>query len=328
MNKYTILLLLFSIAFFTSCKKEIEEEQEFGEYTKIPEYISNPSSQHKTYFEAYDKVLDKWNVAYQELYIPTSHGFAHVIVSGPKDGVPIVLLHGMNASSTMWYPNVKAMTEEYRIFAIDLLNEPGKSYKTSDFKNIEGITTWYQEVFWALKLDSFHLIGASRGGWFAVDLALKSKRDIRSLVLLSPAQTFSWIPPSSGLLKNIVNVFSSKDKKVEMTLETMSSNVDNIEPKYKEQFFMSHKNDSLKKFMMQMTPFANSELQNLKMPTLVLIGDDDIINSKKTIRLTERHLSQGKGEVIPDAGHFLSVDQANIVNVKILDFLRTVEKTR
>ena len=181
---------------------------------------------------------------------------------------------------------------------------------------------------WALKLDSFHLIGASRGGWFAVDLALKSKRDIRSMVLLSPAQTFTWIPPSSGLLKNIFSVFSSKEKKVENTLETMSSNVNNIDPTYKEQFYKSHQNDSLNKFMMQMTPFANSKLKNLKMPTLVLIGDDDIINSKKTIRLTERHLAKGKGEVIPNAGHFLSVDQAGVVNAKILHFLKEVDKTR
>lgn len=48
---------------------------------------------------------------------------------------------------------------------------------TTDFNSINDITSWYQEVLWALKLDSFHLIGASRGGWFAMDLALNSKRD-------------------------------------------------------------------------------------------------------------------------------------------------------
>ncbi|HLW06148.1 MAG TPA: hypothetical protein VKY45_01185 [Marinilabiliaceae bacterium] len=35
---------------------------------------------------------------------------------------------------------------------------------TTDFNSINDITSWYQEVLWALKLDSFHLIGASRGG--------------------------------------------------------------------------------------------------------------------------------------------------------------------
>ena len=74
-----------------------------------------------------------------------------------------------------------------------------------------------------------------------------------------------------------------------------------------------------------MQPFPKSALQNLKMPVLVLIGDDDIINSKKTIRQTQKHLARGRGEVVPNAGHFLSVDQSNVVNNKIVGFLKSVD---
>ena len=90
-----------------------------------------------------------------------------MIVSGPKKGTPVVLLHGLNASSTMWYPNAKAINQKHRIYAIDIIVEPSKSYMTKDFDSIDEITSWYQEVLWALKLESFHIIGASRGGWFA-----------------------------------------------------------------------------------------------------------------------------------------------------------------
>lgn len=314
-------ILLILVIFFPSCKEE------FGDYTKIPDYISNPSAEHKIYFEVYDKVLKQWGVAYEELYIPTSHGFAHIVVSGPKKGVPLVLLHGLNASSTMWYPNAKALSKEYRVFAIDLIVEPGKSYMTTDFNSIDDITSWYQEVLWALKLDSFHLIGASRGGWFAMDLALNSKRDIRSIVLLSPAQTFMWIPPSVDLLKNI-GIFSSNEKQAENTLKTMSSNVDNINKEYLQLFYMSIGKDSLNQFIMQMVPFSKKDLQNIKVPVLVLIGDNDVINTETTIQQAKKHLSRGQGEIIPNAGHFLSVDQANIVNDKVLEFLKSVDETK
>lgn len=322
MRNFKILLFLFVLAFFTACKNE------YKEYTKKPDYITKPSAKHKSYFEAYDKTLEKWGVNYEELYITTSHGIAHVIVSGPKNAQPLVLFHGMNASSTMWYPNAKALTKEYRIFAIDLLSEPGKSYKTADFNNLAEITTWNQEVLWALKLDSFHLVGASRGGWLAVDLALKHQNDIKSIVLLSPAQTFIWIRPSTDLLKNIINALSSEDKKMERSLETMSSNVGNIDKSYLKQYSIGVKNDSLKKFMMQMTPFTKKELQSLKMPVLVIIGDDDIMNNEKTVRIAKRDLSRGQGAVISNAGHFLSVDQAELVNKKILSFLKSVDDTK
>ena len=216
--------------------------------------------------------------------------------------------------------------KDYRIFAIDLLSEPGKSYKTADFNNIDEITELYQEVLWALKLDSFHLIGASRGGWFAVDLAAKSKRDIKSLVLLSPAQTFMWIPPSTDLIKNIINALSSDEKKLERELETMSNNVNAINKNYLKQYRIGVKNDTLPKFMMQMTPFPNKSLQTLKMPTLVLIGDDDVINGKKTLGVVKRNISSSHAEVVPNAGHFVTVDQAEVVNKKILNFLNNVDK--
>lgn len=76
---------------------------------------------------------------------------------------------------------------------------------------------------------------------------------------------------------------------------------------------------------MQMKPFSKKDLQSIKAPVLVLIGDNDIINTKTTIQQTEKHLSHGKGEIIPSAGHFLSVDQASIVNKKIVEFLKKID---
>lgn len=319
MKNYIFLLLLLPLIILTSC------QDEYKEFKKEPDYIKNPTPEQKKYFEAYDQALKLWNIDYEELYISTSHGIAHVIVCGPENAPPLVLLHGMNASSTMWYPNAKTLAKNYRIFAIDLLNGPGKSFKTADLKNIDEVTAWNQEVLWALKLDSFHLMGASRGGWLAVSLSLKHQNNIKSLTLLSPAQTFIWIRPSTGLLKNVLNIFSSKEKQVESTLETMSNNVANIDKKYIDQYKLGVKNDTLPKFMAQMTPFSKNDLESLKMPVLVLIGDNDIINTKKTIRLAEQTMPNCQGEIIPNAGHFLSVDQPEIVNKKIIKFLNNVE---
>ncbi len=319
-SKTLPFLLLFIL--FAGCKKE---KDDYNEFKKEPEYIVHPDSKHKPYFEAYNKTLQRWGVDYEELYITTSKGIAHVLMSGPKDGMPVVLLHGMSASSTMWYPNAKALAQQYRIFAVDLIIEPGKSYKTADFENLDEVTAWYEEIFWALKLKSFHLIGTSRGGWLAMDIALHSKRDIKSLILLSPVQTFIWIPPSSGLLKNVLNIFYSKEEGVNRTMETLSKDPSKIDKNYIAQYRIATQNDSLNKFVMEMKPFSNIDLQSLKMPVLVLIGDEDIFNTKQTIRLTERYIPKGQGEIISNSGHFLSVDQAKIVNKKIIDFLNSTE---
>jgi hypothetical protein len=43
---------------------------------------------------AYDAALRLWPVPYEEMDIPTQCGMTHVVVSGPKDAPPVVLLHG------------------------------------------------------------------------------------------------------------------------------------------------------------------------------------------------------------------------------------------
>ena len=322
------ILLLFLFTGSNKFEHKVDYEDEYAEYKMEPEYITNPTPDRKPYFDAYNKTLEHWGVDYEELYVNTSKGMAHVVMSGPKDGEPVILLNGMSASSTMWYPNAKALSSEYRLFAIDLIIEPGKSYKIVDIKNIDGINSWYKEVFDALKLDSYHLIGTSRGGWLATNLALHYEENTKSLTLLGPVQTIMWIPPSTGLLKNVLNVFYSKEKSAVRTMETLSNDPSKIDKDYIEQYRLALENDTLNKFMGQMRPFSNRKLHSLKMPVLVLIGDDDLFNTRRTIRLAEKYIPEGQGEIISNSGHFISIDQTEVVNQKMLDFLRSVDKEK
>ena len=293
----------------------------YNRYKKTPEYIKEASGLNATYYKAYDKTLKLWNVPYEELYIPTTNGIAHVIVTGSSNSEPVVLLHGMNASSTMWYPNIESLSKNHRVFAIDFILEPGKSYLYNDIESVEKVIDWYKEVLFVLELDSFHVIGASRGGWLAVNLALNNQKKIKSLLLLSPAQTFTWIKPSMDLLKNIATLLSSKEKQIAQSLESMSTNVANISDVYLNQYKIGLEKDSENKFMTSMKPFSNKVLKTLQMPVLVLIGDDDIINEKTTVDIANM-LPKGKGEIIQNAGHFLSIDQAETVNKKMVAFLK------
>lgn len=297
---------------------------DYSKFKAEPEYILNPSPEQKEYFDAYDKTMEKWGVDFEDLYIETSKGTAHVVVSGPQNGTPVVLMNGMAASSTMWYPNAKALSSEHRVFAIDLIIEPGKSFKTEDIKNIKGVNAWYQEVLTELNLDSYHVIGTSRGGWLAADLALEDER-VKSVILLSPVQTILWMPLSGGLLKNILNVFYPKEKRAMRTMETLSNDPSKIDKDYIEQYRIALENDTLNKFMIQMKPFSRKKLRSLEMPVLLLIGDRDLFNTKQSIRRAEKYIPKTEAEMILDSGHFLTIDQTDLVNAKMLEFLRSVD---
>ncbi|MGO2293320.1 MAG: alpha/beta fold hydrolase [Pseudoalteromonas sp.] len=275
--------------------------------------------------DLYQRALSLWPTAYRELSVPTSLGQARVIVAGPVDAEPVVLLHGMQANSAMWYPNIAALAENYRVYAIDDLLGSGGSRASADITDMDQLVNWYQELFDILELDSMHLVGASRGGWQATAIALaESARDrsrIQRLVLLSPAQTFGWIQFSSELLTSIFFTLNPDRDQVHESLKSLSSQPQAINPIYLDLYVAALRDDPVPDLITELRPFSDQQLQQVTLPTLVLIGDNDMMNDQGSLERAKKMLVQVQIEQIQSAGHFLTVDQADKVNSAVLNFL-------
>ncbi|MFZ3170320.1 MAG: hypothetical protein WA130_22125 [Candidatus Methanoperedens sp.] len=61
--------------------------------------FKTPENEAK-YMAAYDAVLALWPVPYESFDVPTRFGKTHVISSGPKEAMPLVLLHATSASAS------------------------------------------------------------------------------------------------------------------------------------------------------------------------------------------------------------------------------------
>ncbi|MEP0356103.1 alpha/beta hydrolase [Paraglaciecola sp.] len=272
--------------------------------------------------QLYNRALTLWDVPYRELSLPTTNGNAHVLVSGPVDGKSIVLLHGMSVDSTMWYPNIKALSERYRVYAIDDIWGAGKSKPSHKNTDIKALVTWYFEVFELLKLQQINLVGASQGGWIATNLALSHPERFDSLILLSPAQTITWLEPSLDILANMWFKLNPDRDGLRANLKTLYSRVGNIDILYKDRFFSNIKNEPRSPILMDMEPFSEAELLTLTMPILFLVGDDDLVNDIDTVKQANKILPNVQAELINESGHFINADQAGLVNKKIQIFLK------
>jgi len=288
---------------------------------KFDDYVFQTKKEKQSYINSYDKALKLWDVPYTEENIKTSFGTAHVILAGPKNGKDLVLLHGMDASSTMWYPNIKSLAKNHRVYAIDFLMEPGKSTLTAKPLSKEDIVLFYNEVFNHYKLKNFNIVAASRGGWIAMLLAIEKKSSIDKIVLLSPAQTFKFIDKVGKTSNALFLKLFPSEKKFDKTLKTFSTHPEKISPVYKRQFYLANKYAKSNSSMLKMMPFSNDELRSIKNPVLVLIGDTDVINSEESAEKAKEFLPNSKTKIIKDAGHFLSIDQTKTVNDAIVNFL-------
>lgn len=304
-----LLLLFFILPVLTGCG--------------VTKYgIFRTQKGHQKYIAAYDKSLKAlWDVPFKEVDVKTTYGTAHVFISGPENAKPLVLLHGTDASSIMWYPNIKAFSRDYRVYAIDFPFEAGKSIANRNNIANKEILKYYNEVFDHFALNEITLVGASRGGWIATYLALQENNKVKNLVLLSPARTFSGVDQIGKALSGLyLKLFPSK-RRLDIFFKRFSYLPDSIKPEYKAQFLDANRYANSKPGFVKMYRFSEKKIKKLKMPVLVLIGDHDVINDEKCLRKAHELLPQAETAIIKDAGHFISVDQSETVNKLVLDFL-------
>ena len=288
---------------------------------KFEDYVFDTKTEKQAYITSYNKALKLWDIPYTEENVQTSLGTAHVIMAGPKNGKALVLLHGMDASSTMWYPNIKALSKNHRIYAIDFLMEPSKSTLTAKPLSRDETVIWYNQIFSHYKLKKFDIVGASRGGWIATLLATQKQNNIDKIVLLSPAQTFKFIDKVGKTSNALMLKLFPSEKKFTKTLTTFSTHPEKISPVYKRQFYLANKYAKSNSSMLKMMPFSDDELKSISNPVLVLIGDHDVINSEESLERAQKYLPNNKTKIIAGAGHFLTIDQSKTVNDAMVNFL-------
>jgi pimeloyl-ACP methyl ester carboxylesterase len=107
-------------------------------------------------------------------------------------GAPLVYLHGfadVHSVKESWLPFHDLLAHHARITAPA---HPGcaQTDENKDIDVIEDVVFHYLEVFDALKLTQFDLVGNCVGGWIAAEIAVRHPEKIRKLVLIGATGLF------------------------------------------------------------------------------------------------------------------------------------------
>lgn len=152
------------------------------------------------FFATYDAVLTRWPVPVEPVDVPSAYGTTRVNVSGPADGVPLVLLHGGGATSTVWFAIAGGLARTHRVYAIDQLGDVGRSVPHGRrITAAEDLMDWLDAVLDHLALPSTLLCGHSYGGWLALSYALHAPSRVRRLALLDPTDCLAGLRPAYRL---------------------------------------------------------------------------------------------------------------------------------
>ena len=259
----------------------------------------------------YDNALAHWPIPFETRQIPTRYGKTFVLTCGNPAGAPLVLLQGAGTNSAIWAGDVAEYGRQHRVYAIDLLGEPGKSAPNRPAWDSPAYGDWLAEVLAALDLVQVTLLGISQGGWTALQLAVSRPGRVARLVLLCPG---GIVPDRLSFVLRAVPLSLLGSWGTRRLVRLLYG--DQPVPEGVEEILVVVTR-SFKARMGVLPLFSDAELQQLTMPTLLLAGTKDALRDSARIaaRLAQ-HLPQLTVTLLPGAGHAL-VDPAG----EVLDFL-------
>ena len=304
-----------------------------GVVLKMDEAIDSPCHPFKTqkakeeYLKLYDDRAKGWPVPSTTKMVNTSYGQTFVRICGPGDGEPLVLMHGMGGNSLQWMSNIESLSKQYKVFAIDNINDNGRSIPVKSISSASDYISWLDELFDELGFkEGINVVGLSYGGWIASQYALRFPGRINKLVLLAPVGTvaqlsLAWIA-RAVLVVLPFKYFSRKfiSWLAEDTLIYRTNGHSLVEEHIDEMFIALR--CFKRKHIVNPTVLSGEELNNIEVPVLFMVGENEKIYSPGNVldRLN-RIAPKIKTRLIRNAGHDLPMAQPAIVNDGILAFI-------
>lgn len=222
----------------------------------------------------YEKFKAKLTVPTESRTVPTKFGDSHVLVAGPANGPPLVMVHGAMASSAHMLVETAPLLSTYRVYSIDTLGQSPKTpHERPSVKNNDyGI--WLAEVLDGLGLSRVPIIAVSWGGFTAIRLAAHAPERIEKLALLVPAgmvNGYAWAGITKMMIPMTMWKMFPSEARFRKFAENLLTTMDDE--------WLPYLHDAFSSFNMDMripklaTP---DELAGFKAPVLVIAGDQDV----------------------------------------------------
>ena len=249
--------------------------------------------------QRYDEQLDQLPVATEHFRVPTRAGETFVLASGPAGAPPVVLLHGSGANASTWAGDIATWATLFRVYAVDLLGEPGRSAPVRLPLESDATASWLDEVLDALGVDSVALVGMSLGGWTALDYAIRRPSRVTRMTLLCPGgigrQTWRWLP--KALLLGALGR-GGRRKTAQMVTGIGGAGTDGILDDVTLVF--SNFNPRTGKLPI----FSDAALQSISIPVQLILGDRDVMmDSAESADRVTRCIPDASVTVLAGTGH-------------------------
>lgn len=248
------------------------------------------------------------------------------------EGPPLVLLMGIGYDSSLWtLQQVPVLCTQFRLVLLDN-RDAGRSSRADHPYTIADMADDVAGLLDALDIHRTHLLGLSMGSMIGMEFALRHADRLDRLVLagpgaaparsaVDPISIWNWVKtndPSGEVFggQQLTWLFSSaflrNQQAVKETIELLASNPNPVEPEAYDRQAQAYLHFD-----------ALDQLGGIKAPTLVIVGEQDLLTPPWVAREVAAGIPGARFEIITGNGssHVVPLERPDDFNQLVINFL-------
>ncbi len=243
----------------------------------------------------------------------------------------VTFIHGAGGSSSIWYKQLRDFKKHHNVLLIDLRGH-GKSkspiYDKLKSYTFDAISDEIIEVLDHLKIQKSHFVGISLGTIIIREIAERypersasmimggavMKLNFRGQILMHLGVLLKSVIPYLLLYKFFAIIIMPRKKHRESRNLFINEAKKLYQKEFKRWFtLIAEVNPLLSLF----------RIKDSGIPTLYVMGEEDHMFLPSISKLVNNHLSS-ELFVIPDCGHVVNIEQPEIFNKQVLNFIKNI----
>lgn len=248
-----------------------------------------------------------------------------IFTKGNPQNEPIVFVHGFPYDHTMWDRQIAELKSNYYCVSYDIRGL-GQSPIGDGQYTMESFADDLEFIIRELNLNKPILCGLSMGGYISLRSVERNQSIYSALIL---CDTRSEADNNEGKLKRAAGIKKINTIGIKEFVNEFVQNCFSVKSLNSEEYFQTLKKSlnsdpvGVKGCLIAMLSRTDTTnyLSKIKIPTLILCGEDDRLTPPDVMQKMAEQIPNSKFVIVPDAGHMAPIENAEFVNSRIKRFL-------
>lgn len=253
------------------------------------------------------------------------------------EGHPLTLIHGALVNRRLWDDQFAAFARHYTVIRYDMRGFGDSALVRAEQSPYSASADLYALLHF-LGIEKTYLMGLSAGGALAIDFTIEYPEMVDALIPVAAGLSgFESAEEDDGSWQEVMAALQQGeiDRAVEINLRFWTDGPrrapEQVNARARERVREMtaanyRRGDDVGVWPQLLQPPAAGRLGEVRVPTLIIYGDQDVRAIAEVAQALERGIAGARTVMIPDTAHHLNLEKPAAFNQIVLEFLGTLPK--